>query len=46
MITLFPFVYRKVLPLGSPPNTRGIPLCVLGKVAKIVPKDKKCPTCI
>lgn len=35
MITLLPLVYKKFFPLGSPPNTRGCPLCVLGNVASI-----------
>lgn len=40
MIILFPFVYKKFFPLGSPPSTRGIPLWVRGSVAKVVPKKK------
>lgn len=35
MITLLPLVYKKFFPLGSHPNTRGCPLCVLGNVANI-----------
>lgn len=35
MITLLPLVYKKFFPLGSPPNTRGCPLWVLGNAANI-----------
>lgn len=35
IMTEFPFVYKKFFPFGSPPNTKGCPLCVLGNVAKI-----------
>jgi hypothetical protein len=31
-MTLLPLVYRKFLPLGSPPKTIGCPLCVRGSV--------------
>lgn len=34
-MTEFPFVYKKFFPLGSPPNTKGWPLCVRGNVEKI-----------
>lgn len=35
IMTEFPFVYKKFFPLGSPPNTKGWPLCVRGNVEKI-----------
>lgn len=34
-MTLLPLVYKKFFPLGSPPNTRGCPLCVLGSAANM-----------
>ena len=33
IMTLFPWVYKKFFPLGSPPRTRGCPRWVLGNVA-------------
>lgn len=41
MKTLLLFVYRKFLPLGSPPNTIGTPLVVLGSEAKTHPVNEK-----
>ena len=41
IITLLPLVYKKFFPLGSPPNTRGCPLCVLGNVANIYSVNTK-----
>lgn len=35
MMTLLPLVYKKFFPFGSPPSTRGCPLCVLGNAANI-----------
>lgn len=41
IITEFPLVQRKVFPLGSPPNTSGVPRAVLGKAAKTYSEDKR-----
>ena len=41
IMTLVPFVYRKFFPLGSPFNTVGAPLTVLGKGENIAPENRK-----
>lgn len=36
MMTHFPFVYRKLLPLGSPPITFEVPLVICGSPANML----------
>ena len=41
IITLLPFVYKKLFPLGSPFKSVGAPLTVLGKVENMRPENIK-----
>lgn len=41
MMTDFPLVYKKLLPLGSPPSTFATPLSNRGRLANTCSKNRK-----